>query len=727
MASSLAAQYRFWRDFYRQDLQNWLFLGKTALAALLALWLAYRFQLDSPSTVVITVFIVMQSRNGMVLAKSFYRAIGTIIGSIVALLLVALFPDAGIGFLAGMALWIGFCTAGARYFRNFQAYAFVLAGYTAALVGIPAALDPGHAVEIGIARLSDVMLGILVASSVSAVVFPQSLGELLQSTAQSRLEHFLGNSLRVLNGGVPRADWIVLHLAAIQETLQLDNYRSGSFFESAAGRRHNERVGEMIADMMFASGTLHLLNSHIRRLRRPALTPVQEASQELLEQLRSKLEELRQTIQAGNSAQARIHLQSVQDKVIEQLTALRERLHPRLDAAQALALDSLILLLTRYLAEFRRYLDSYHRLLHPQEQMAPLPLPMTIDEVRDRRWRASFSRPPTEIIQPLSGALRSILVVAIVSCFWLWTAWPSGPSALIIAVVLVALFSTFPNPVASARQMGFGIVLAFLAALLFSLEFLPRLQGFLMLALALFPFFLLSPWLLTYGRWAGTAAGFGIFFPQLAVPDNPHSFSYLNMLNSGFAELIAVFLVGIAFFLIFPPGNHWERRRLLERFRALVRAVAKAPLGNLRNRYAAESREYLRLLAAALTPQEQGDAQVLREAMRLDELAEGILQLRILLHARNEDTEGNPLQIYARDYVELLLQSIQERRSGAMSGEDRRRLRATLDAVQHLPEERLDPALHPILPPDALFRVYVHVIASVSRRLSQALELQDAG
>lgn len=727
MANSTVIHYQFWRDFYRQDLQNGLFLGKTALAALLALWLAYRFQLDSPSTVVITVFIVMQSRNGMVLAKSFYRAIGTIVGSIVALLLVALFPDARIGFLAGLALWVGLCTAGARYFRNFQAYAFVLAGYTAALVGLPAALDPGHAVDIGIARLSDVMLGILVASIVSAVVFPQSLRALLESTAKSRLDHFLGNSLRVLNGGVARADWIVLHLAATQETLQLDNYRSGSFFESAAGRLHNELVGEMIADMMFASGTLHLLNSHIRRLRRVALSPVQEASRELLEQLRKDLEGLRQTIQAGDSALARTHLQGVQERVIDQLSRLREDLHTRLDAAQALALDSLILLLTRYLAEFRRYLESYHRLLYPEQKTASLPLPMTIDEVHDKRWRVSFDRPPTEIIQPLTAAARSLMVVALVSCFWLWTAWPSGPSALIIAVVLVALFSTFPNPVASTRQMGFGILLAFLAAMLFSLEFLPRLQGFLLLALALFPFFLVSPWLLTQSRWAGTAAGFGIFFPQLAVPDNDQPFSYVNMLNTGFAELIAVFLVGIAFFLIFPLGNRWERSRLLERFRTLVRTVASAPLSNLRNRYAAESREYLRLLAATLTPQQQGDAEVLREAMRLDELAEGILQLRILLHARGEEAGEHPLQLYDQDYVEPLLQSIRQRRSEAMSEEDRQRLRATLDAVQHLPEERLDPALHPILSPDALFRVYVHVIASVSQRLSQALEPQDAG
>ncbi|PKY12005.1 hypothetical protein B1757_01240 [Acidithiobacillus marinus] len=701
-----------WQAFWQHKVPDWLFWGKTALAALLGLWLAYRFQLDSPGTVVITVFIVMQSRNGMVLAKSFYRAIGTIVGSIVALLLVAAFPDARFGFLAGLALWVGFCTAGARYFRNFQAYAFVLAGYTAALVGIPAALDPSHAFFIGVARLSDVMLGIVVASVISALVFPQSLEELLRQTAQARLQHFLRNTLRVLDGGVVRADWMVLHLEAIQETLQLDSYRSSSLFESARGRQHNERTQQMIADMMMASGALHLLNSHIRRLRRPEFAPLRDPVQALITPLRQDLEKLQKDLQQNSTQLVLVPMQKVLERTVEQLQSLRQDLRASLNPAQALGLDSLILLLTRFLAELLRYLDSYDHFQHLELPPATRDMPL-----------ASFARPPTEIVQPLGAALRSILVVAAVAFFWLQAAWPSGPAALIIAVVLSALFSTFPNPLASVRQMGFGIVGAFLAALLFSLELLPRVQGFTLLALALLPFFLISPWLLTRTRWSGTAAGFGIFFPQLAIPANDQAFSYVEMLNMGVAELLSVFLVGIAFFLIFPAGNSWERRRLLMHLRQWVRRVASDEASlRLRGRFEFESREYLRLLAADLAPQQTRDVEVLREAMRLNELGEAILQLRTLLNRQTEG--GDPLQRYQEQYVAPLLRIIQQSREVPATPEYRARVRAILDAVAELPEEKVDPALHPILPPDALFQVYVHVIASVSRRLSVATEEQ---
>lgn len=726
MSTLNLASRQYWQSFYQHDLQTWIFWAKTAAAALIGLWLAYRFQLDSPSTVVITVFIVMQSRNGMVLAKSFYRAIGTIAGSIVALLLVATFPDERLGFLAGLALWVGFCTAGARYFRNFQAYAFVLAGYTAALVGLPAALDPEHAFYIGVARLSDVMLGIMVASVMSAIVFPQPLEDLLQHTAQTRLQHFLRNTLRVLQGGVPRADWIALHLEAIQEILQLDSYRSGAFFESSRGRRKNMRVRQMIADMMFASGSLHLLNSHIRRLQRDTLAPVRIKSENLIDSIRLDFQEIQQQIQNGEIITAENQLQSLQNRTVQQLDELRISLLDDLNADQRLALDSLILLLIRFLAELRRYMVSYGQLLCPEAIKAAPPLPLAIARVQEKHWHASFDRPPTEIAQPLSAALRSMVVVAVVSLFWLNTAWPSGPEAVIIAVVLSALFSTFPNPLASVRQMGFGVLTAFLAALLFSLEFLPRISGFPMLALALLPFLLISPWLLTRTRWSGTAAGFGIFFPLFAIPGEGQEISYSALLNNGTAQLLAVLLVGIAFYLIFPVGNNWERRRLLQRFRELVRVAAQAPLPNLRNQFEAESREYLRLLAADLSPQQASDLKILREVMRLNELAEGILQLRILLHAQAEMAGEQPLSRYEAQYVTPLLEAFPKKYEVPMSANYENRLCAVMDAAANLPVETVDTALHPILPPDALFRVYVHVIASVSRRFSVASEAEHA-
>jgi uncharacterized membrane protein YccC len=83
----------------------------------------------------------MPQERGLVLAKSFYRIIGTLVGAAVALLLIALFAQERVLFLGAIALWVGLCTFGSQYARNFTAYGFVLSGYTAAIVGIPGALE----------------------------------------------------------------------------------------------------------------------------------------------------------------------------------------------------------------------------------------------------------------------------------------------------------------------------------------------------------------------------------------------------------------------------------------------------------------------------------------------------------------------------------------------------------------------------------------------------------
>ena len=59
-------------------------------------------------------------------------------------------------FLGVLALWIGVCTFGSQYARNFAAYSFVLSGYTAAIVGIPAALEANNAFYTATARVTEI-------------------------------------------------------------------------------------------------------------------------------------------------------------------------------------------------------------------------------------------------------------------------------------------------------------------------------------------------------------------------------------------------------------------------------------------------------------------------------------------------------------------------------------------------------------------------------------------
>src|SRR5215468_10463666 len=178
----------------------WIFAAKTTASGLLALLVAFAFNLDQPKWALLTVFIVAQPQSGLVLAKSFYRIIGTMAGAAGALVLVSLFAQERVLFLGALAIWIGLCTFASVQARNFAAYGFVLSGYTVAIVGVPGALDPGNAFFIAVARVTEVSIGIMTTAAISHLVLPVSLSaSLRRAVAAARAE--LADYASALLGG----------------------------------------------------------------------------------------------------------------------------------------------------------------------------------------------------------------------------------------------------------------------------------------------------------------------------------------------------------------------------------------------------------------------------------------------------------------------------------------------------------------------------------------------
>ena len=98
------------------------------------------------------------------------------------------FAQYGELFIASLAAWIGVCSFAARGTRNYSAYGFQLAGYTAAIVGLPAALNTSGAYTLIVARSTEITLGIVCAGLVSRLIFPVHLAPKLIALA-SQLFH----------------------------------------------------------------------------------------------------------------------------------------------------------------------------------------------------------------------------------------------------------------------------------------------------------------------------------------------------------------------------------------------------------------------------------------------------------------------------------------------------------------------------------------------------------
>ena len=123
-----------------------------------------------------TVYICSQPLSGATRSKAVFRVLGTLIGAAAAVVLVPNLVNAPVLLVGALALWVALCLYVSLLDRTPRSYVFMLAGYTAALIGFPAVTDPHRSSILALARGEEITLGIVCASLVSSLVLPRSVG-----------------------------------------------------------------------------------------------------------------------------------------------------------------------------------------------------------------------------------------------------------------------------------------------------------------------------------------------------------------------------------------------------------------------------------------------------------------------------------------------------------------------------------------------------------------------
>ena len=247
---------------------RWVFVVKAVLAALVAMGLSMLFQLDQPRLAMITVFIVMRPQTGMILTKSLYRIGGTVAGIMVSFLLVSCFAQERVLFLLGLAFWVGICTAGAAFYRDFKSYGFVLAGYVAALAGLQAAPQPLSFFSLAVTRLSEVSLGIICAGVINDVIFPQRLSDQIFGNVQNRYADFIAFVHKSLSGTATPTQLANMQLKLVGDVVALESIRSAAILEDPEVRARDRKIQSLNSKFMAASTTFYSFHQLLERLTR---------------------------------------------------------------------------------------------------------------------------------------------------------------------------------------------------------------------------------------------------------------------------------------------------------------------------------------------------------------------------------------------------------------------------------------------------------------------------
>jgi uncharacterized membrane protein YccC len=596
-----------------------LFSLKTFGSAMLALFLAFWLDLPQPSWAMLTALIVSQPVAGMVASKSLFRVLGTVIGASMALMLVALFAQAAPFFIGAVALWIGLCTGTAVLLRDRpSAYGAMLSGYTAAIVGLPAALAPETAFDTAVARTLEISLGITVATLISQIVFPTTAGPALLRSVDATLAAASRWGADVLRGSSESDRGLLDRRQLIADVIALDALRVHAAFDTPQLRAAARTVRHLQARLI---GLLSLLVSvHDRLAMLRARAP----------EIGTELEPL--LIRAAALLEARSG--SAGEAPGEDPATLRAEIRARLPGFDDLVRNPRLFLV-------RNLLMRLADLIAVWTETAALR-----DALVDER-RPGLAGNAPEIARyrdwALAAVAGAIAVIAVVgtAVFWIVTAWPSGSTAVVFAGVITSLMAGLDDPAAAAANFLRMTALAAVVAAMYVHAVLPPIEGFAELAAVLAAVYVPFGMLLAVPRIGTAVTPFGVNFTALlGLGNGPPLGDFAGYLNNASALLGGIAAGIMAFRLLRPLGVDWTVRRM---GRGILRDVVKLARGDPdETRAGFESRMFDRLnaLFTRLDPDEPGHRTVLQGGLAALRIGFNLLALRAALPDLPPDAAG---------------------------------------------------------------------------------------
>lgn len=494
------------------------FALKTLLGGGLALWLAMRWGLEQPAWALMTAFIVAQPLSGMVVQKGLARLAGTLVGTFMSVVFIGLFAQAPWLFLLALALWLALCTAASTQLRSAWAYAFVLAGYTAAIISLPAIDHPLQVFDQAVARCTEICLGIVCATASSALVWPMRVEQQLAGQARQAWHNGLQAASAMLGGEDGTQAGLLETLGRI---VAIDAQREHAWFEGRRGRLRAQAIRGLSQKLM----VLLRISRSVRRQWRQLDT-------RQAQHLAPWMEEVRAQLAVPDTPSLLLLRQRIWD------AAHDEQISP----AEHFCLARLALLLDFAMAATQAMQDV-------EQGRVPKDSSQGLAVHRDLPLALLFGS-------------RSALAFLVMSGFWLATAWPAAPGGLVLTCVVCSLFASRENGAQIGLSFLRGILLAIPVAFLVGQVLLAQWSGFAMLCLGMGVPLFFGALGMAHPRTGPTATSYCLHFIVLVSPLNAMHFDVAVMLNSAQAMLMGVGAAVLAFRLVVLRHPAWLGRRL---------------------------------------------------------------------------------------------------------------------------------------------------------------------
>lgn len=491
------------------DAHALLYSVRSFVAAMLAYYIALAIGLERPSWAIITVYIVSQTSVGASLSRSLYRLAGTVAGAGATVLIVPTFVNTPILCSVILAGWISFCLYLSLLERTPRAYAFVLAGYTASLIGFPAVSDPGTVFNIAIIRLQEITIGIVCAALIHRYILPTRISGLFNSKLAQTLQATRQRIADTL-AGKSNAQSEPLHLALALQFLQgVSHHIPYDFALSVPARQARKALHDRLARLVIVNGEL------CDRLQAIAEMP-------------ADMQTLLDDVQAWLTCDDTGKRKKTADALQQRSAQLAQR-----HAAQALTFEEALRVnFLRYIVELMALLQQCERLSDAIHHAKSAPI-----QAEDHAAKGYvFHR---DALSAARTALGAFVIILGGCLLWIYSAWPDGGTAVSILGVCCTLFGSFDTPAPHIVKYIIGSIWGVLISLIYSFALLPPLSDFPVLVAALAPVYLLAGSLQARPPTTFMAMGITLTLPVLCELGARYSGDFADAANTAIALFFA--------------------------------------------------------------------------------------------------------------------------------------------------------------------------------------------
>ena len=526
-----------------------IFALRTWLTSMLALYIAYAVQLDAPYWACLTVWLVANPTPGMVLSKSLYRALGTIAGAILGIVLIALFAQTPELFVLDLALLVAGCTVASSLLTNFRAYGAALTSYTAGIVAAGAIYTPDQVFFIALSRASAILIGIACAVLVTSIFAPHRSEEKARQQLLAILKDASCRAAYSWKGDPEERHQVGKKL--INDIIALNTLIEFAAAESGTFRLQANNARSLLAHIFGLISARRSLDAHLNRCGWPkhdALEIFHEVFVDFLNEMPEKLDHSQ-----IDELMADIH------EVRQQVELLQPEQDVNISLEDLVSERLVIDRLDDLLSHLEGALGNWRAIVRGNWGNEPT---LALNFHRDHRaaW--------------ING-LRAFLAVGGTGAFWIASAWTDGPDALIFVSILTSVIASRPHPDQVGWTFFFGYLIAIPFLLVCKFLVLPMGEGFEFISLALGLFLIPVGLALANPSTAVYASAFCLMFIRVVQPSNPMTYDLAETLNFALSIQVGALFGALAFVLVFPPDPQAARRYVTYRIRRGLELLAR--------------------------------------------------------------------------------------------------------------------------------------------------------